>query len=188
MIKLADANNIGDVQPKAVIVGCGGAGCSTVNRLHRAGFNDADTIAVDTDKHHLDAIRADKRILIGKSLTRGLGAGGFPDIGKKAAELSRGTLEDVLKDADLVFVAAGMGGGTGTGSVSVIAEIAKEQGAIVVGMVSTPFHVEKVRMIKAREGLKELRDAAHIIITLDNNMLYERAPTLQAEQAFTAQV
>ncbi|HIH45424.1 MAG TPA: cell division protein FtsZ, partial [Candidatus Methanoperedenaceae archaeon] len=125
--------------PKIVVVGCGGGGNNTINRLFNIGITGAETIAINTDRVHLDNISADKKILIGKSLTRGLGAGGYPEIGRRAAELARNTLEEVLRDADLVFVTAGMGGGTGTGSAPIVAQIAKEQGAIVVGMVTSPF-------------------------------------------------
>ena len=172
-------------QPRIVIVGCGGAGNNTINRLSHVGIEGADTIAINTDKQHLDVISADKKILVGKSLTKGLGAGGFPEVGKRAAELARGTLEDVLKDADLVFVTAGMGGGTGTGAAPVVAEVAKEQGAIVVGMVSSPFRVERARTVSAEEGLEDLRGAADTVIVLDNNKLLDYVPNLPIEEAFS---
>ncbi len=171
--------------PKIKIVGCGGAGNNTINRLYNVGVDGAETIAVNTDKQHLDVIKADKKILVGKSLTRGLGAGGFPEIGKRAAELARSTLQEVLKDADLVFITAGMGGGTGTGSAPIVAQVAKEQGAIVVGMVSTPFKVERARMVKAEEGIADLRSAADTVIVLDNNRLLEYVPNLPLEQSFS---
>ena len=95
-------------QPRIVIIGCGGAGNNTVNRIHHMGVSGAETIAINTDKQHLDMIQADKRILIGKSLTKGLGAGGYPDVGKRAAEMARPTLEAILDSADLVFITAGM--------------------------------------------------------------------------------
>lgn len=171
--------------PRITIVGCGGAGNNTINRLYNIGIEGADTIAINTDKQHLDHIRADKKILVGKTLTRGLGAGGYPETGKKAAELARGTLEEVFKDSDLVFVTAGMGGGTGTGVAPVVAEVAKEQGAIVVGMVSSPFRVERARTFKAEEGLEELRRAADTVIVLDNNRLLDYVPNLPIEQAFS---
>lgn len=171
--------------PQIKIVGCGGAGNNTINRLYNIGVDGAETIAVNTDKQHLDVIKADKKILVGKSLTRGLGAGGFPEIGKRAAELARSTLQEVLKDADLVFITAGMGGGTGTGTAPIVAQVAKEQGAIVVGMVSTPFKVERARMVKAEEGIADLRSAADTVIVLDNNRLLEYVPNLPLEQAFS---
>jgi len=156
-----------------------------VNRIHHMGVSGAETIAINTDKQHLDMIQADKRILIGKSLTKGLGAGGYPDVGKRAAEMARPTLEAVLESADLVFITAGMGGGTGTGSAPVVASIAKEQGAIVVGMVSYPFQVEKARLIRAEEGLEALASASDSVIVLDNNRLKNFVPNLPLGQAFS---
>ncbi len=172
-------------QPRIMIVGCGGAGNNTINRLYNMGIEGAETVAINTDKQHLDLIRADKKILVGKTLTRGLGAGGYPEVGAKAAELARGTLEEIFKNADLVFVTAGMGGGTGTGVAPVVAEIAKDQGAIVVGMVSSPFRVERARAVKAEEGLEEFRRAADTVIVLDNNRLLEYVPNLPIDQAFS---
>ncbi len=172
-------------QPRIVIIGCGGAGNNTVNRIHHMGVSGAETIAINTDKQHLDMIQADKRVLIGKSLTKGLGAGGYPDVGKRAAEMARPTLEAILESADLVFITAGMGGGTGTGSAPVVAQVAKEQGAIVVGMVSYPFQVEKARLIRAEEGLEALASAADSVIVLDNNRLKNFVPNLPLGQAFS---
>jgi cell division protein FtsZ len=171
--------------PRIVVVGCGGGGNNTVNRLYNIGVAGAETIAINTDKIHLDIVQADKKILIGKSITRGLGAGGFPEIGRRAAELARGTLEDVLKDTNLVFITAGMGGGTGTGVAPVVAQVAKDQGAIVIGMVTSPFKVERSRMFKAEEGLDELRKAADTVIVLDNNRLLDYVPNLPIDQAFS---
>jgi cell division protein FtsZ len=171
--------------PRIVVVGCGGSGNNTVNRLKQLGVDSVSTIAINTDKQHLLMIKADKKVLIGRSLTKGLGAGGYPEIGRKAAELARGTIEELLQGADLVFVCAGMGGGTGTGSVPVVAEIAKKQGAIVIGMVQTPFRVERARIFKAEEGLEELRKHADTVVVLDNNKLLEYVPNLPIEQAFS---
>lgn len=172
-------------QPRIVIVGCGGAGNNTINRLYHMQVNGAETIAINTDKQHLDMIQADKRVLVGKSLTKGLGAGGFPDVGRRAAEMARPTLETLLCDADLVFITAGMGGGTGTGTAPVVAQIAKEQGAIVVGMVSYPFQVEKARLLRAEEGLELLSASADSVIVLDNNRLIKYVPNLPLGQAFS---
>jgi cell division protein FtsZ len=172
-------------QPRIVIIGCGGAGNNTINRLHHMGVSGAETIAINTDKQHLDMIQADKRVLIGKSLTKGLGAGGYPDVGKRAAEMARPTLEALLENADLCFITAGMGGGTGTGSAPVVAHVAKEQGAIVVGMVSYPFQVEKARLIRAEEGLEALANSADSVIVLDNNRLKNFVPNLPLGQAFS---
>jgi len=171
--------------PRILVVGCGGAGNNTVNRLYHMGIVGAETIAINTDKQHLDMIQAGKRVLIGKSLTKGLGAGGYPDIGKRAAEMARPTLESLMESADLVFVTAGMGGGTGTGAAPVVAQIAKDQGAIVVGMVSYPFQVEKARLLRAEEGLENLSKAADSVIVLDNNRLLSYVPNLPIGQAFS---
>jgi len=178
-----DGDNFGD--PRIVIVGAGGAGNNTVNRLYNIGVDGAETIAINTDKQHLKMIEADTKILVGKSLTNGLGAGGDPSMGERATEMAQGTIKEVLGEADLVFVTAGMGGGTGTGAAPVVSKIAKEQGAIVVGMVSTPFNVERARTVKAEEGLENLREEADSIIVLDNNRLLDYVPNLPIGKAFS---
>ncbi|GAA0464982.1 cell division protein FtsZ [Halococcus dombrowskii] len=171
--------------PRIVVVGCGGAGNNTVNRLYNIGVEGAETIAINTDKQHLQMIEADTRVLVGKSLTQGLGAGGDPEMGQRATEMAQSTIKEVLTGADLVFVTAGMGGGTGTGAAPVVSEIASDEGAIVVGMVSTPFNVERARTVKAEEGLEELRNAADSIIVLDNNRLLDYVPNLPVGKAFS---
>ncbi|MFB6068703.1 MAG: cell division protein FtsZ [Halobacterium sp.] len=178
-----DGDEFGD--PRIVIVGAGGAGNNTVNRLYNIGVEGADTVAINTDKQHLKMVEADTKILVGKSLTNGLGAGGDPSMGERATEMAQGTIKEVLGDADLVFVTAGMGGGTGTGAAPVVSKIAKEQGAIVVGMVSTPFNVERARTVKAEEGLEKLREEADSIIVLDNNRLLDYVPNLPIGKAFS---
>lgn len=173
------------VEPRIVVVGCGGAGNNTVHRLKTMDVKSVETIAINTDMQHLEVIKADKKVLIGRSLTKGLGAGGYPDVGKKAAELARGTLEELLCGAHIVFVVAGMGGGTGTGSAPVVAEIAKNQGAIVLGVAQYPFKFERARLAKAEEGLEELKQVCDTVIVLDNNRLLEYVPNLPVEQAFS---
>ena len=171
--------------PRIIIVGCGGAGNNTATRMHDIGIDGVEIIAINTDKQDLDRCRADKKILVGKSITRGLGAGGDPEVGMRAAENARGTLKEVLSGSDLVFVTAGMGGGTGTGVAPVVADIARDTGAIVVGMVSTPFHVERSRIIKAEEGIQALSKVAHTVIALDNNRLLDNFQHLPMNQAFS---
>ena len=178
-----DGEDFGD--PRIVIIGAGGAGNNTVNRLYNIGVDGAETIAINTDKQHLKMVEADTKILVGKSLTQGLGAGGDPEMGERATEMAQGTIKEVIGDADLVFVTAGMGGGTGTGAAPVCSKIAKEQGAIVVGMVSTPFNVERARTVKAEEGLEKLRNEADSIIVLDNNRLLDYVPNLPIGKAFS---
>lgn len=172
--------------PRIVVIGCGGAGNNTVTRLKCMGVEGAQLIAVNTDHMHLDITKADKKILIGKSLTKGLGAGGDPQIGRQAAELDRAKLEEAVSGADLVFITAGMGGGTGTGAAPVVAEIAKNAGAIVIGMVSTPFKFERARLLKAEDGLEELRKKSDTVIVLDNNKLLSYVPNVPIDDAFKA--
>ena len=170
---------------RIVVMGCGGGGCNTVDRLKKLEVEGAECIAVNTDQQHLSQVKADRYILIGRHITRGLGAGGYPEIGAASAEESRKELTEVLRDADLVFVAAGLGGGTGTGAAPTIAEIAKESDAIVVGVVTTPFEVERARNEKAREGLRNLRRHSDTVVVIDNNKLLEIAPQLPIDAAFS---
>jgi len=171
--------------PRITIVGCGGAGGNTITRLNKLGVKGAKTIAINTDKMALDLVEADHKLIIGARLTRGLGAGGFPDIGNRAARESINEIEELIKDSDLVFITAGMGGGTGTGSAPVVAEIAKKHNAVVTCMVSTPFNVERARLIKADEGLDQLRVKADSTVVLDNNRLLEFVANLPINQAFS---
>ena len=171
--------------PKIMVIGTGGAGCNTVNRLANMGVSGAQLLAVNTDKQHLAIINDEiTKILIGKSVTRGLGAGGYPDIGAKAAEVSKQALEEALSGVDMLFLSAGMGGGTGTGASPVIAQIAKEQGAIVIAIVTYPFALERARIVKAEEGLKELVRICDTVIVIDNNRLVELVPNLPVQDAF----
>ncbi|MDE1824870.1 MAG: cell division protein FtsZ [Candidatus Micrarchaeota archaeon] len=172
-------------QIKIVTIGAGGAGCNTVNRLIKVGVKGTELVAINTDVNHFKIIDDRiKKILIGKSITRGLGAGGSPDVGAKAAEVDRNALEEILSGAQLVFLCAGMGGGTGTGSLPVLAQIAKEQGAIVVSMVTYPFDLERVRKVKAEEGIQRLRKFSDSVIILDNNRLVKLHPNLPMNEAF----
>ncbi|MFQ5405653.1 MAG: cell division protein FtsZ [Candidatus Micrarchaeia archaeon] len=171
-------------QVKISVVGVGGAGTNTVSRLHHMGVKSAETIAINTDSNHLKLVKADRRILIGASMTRGLGAGGFPEVGMKAAESSRGKLEEVISGSELVFVTAGMGGGTGTGAAPVIADIARESGAITVGVVTFPFALERARLDKADWGLEALQESCDTVVVVDNNRLVQFVPNLPMNQAF----
>ncbi|MDI6886195.1 MAG: cell division protein FtsZ [archaeon] len=171
--------------PQLAIVGVGGAGSNSMNRLESlGGLEGVDRIAVNTDKLHLDSIKCGKKLLIGRALTRGLGAGGSPDVGRKAAELDKEELRGLLKGKNFVFITAGMGGGTGTGASPVVAESAKETGAIVVAMVSFPFEAERIRRKKAAEGIERLRDATDTVIVLENDKLIKYAGNLPVNDAF----
>ncbi len=172
-------------QIKIVTIGVGGGGCNTVNRLMKVGVRGTELFAVNTDVNHFKIIDDRiKKVLIGKSITRGLGAGGSPIVGAKAAEVDRPALEEVVSGAQLVFMCRGAGGGTGTGAAPVIAQIAKEQGAIVVAMVTYPFDLERVRKVKAEEGIQQLRKYCDSVIILDNNRLVKLHPNLPMNEAF----
>ena len=170
---------------KIAVVGAGGGGNNTVNRLKKLGVRGAQLIACNTDRQHLNMLdEGIKKILIGKSITKGLGAGGFPEVGMKCAEMDRALIEKELSGAHLVFLCAGMGGGTGTGSAPVIAQVAKDQGAIVVAMVTYLFALERARIFKADDGIARLREVADSVIILDNNRLVQIVPNLPMNQAF----
>ena len=166
------------------VVGCGGMGSNAVTWLFNKGINGATIYATNTDALHLSVTKADEKILMGKELTRGLGAGGRPQKGREAAKEVLVELKKAVGNADMVFVIAGMGGGTGTGGAPVIAQIAKETGAVVIGVVTMPFESEKARIDKAEFGLQELRDVTDTCIVLDTNRLVDIAGQLPIEQAF----
>jgi len=170
---------------KIVTVGVGGAGNNTINRLIKSGVKGTELVAINTDKQHLNIVheRA-KKVLIGRSVTKGLGAGGYPDVGAKSAEVDRPLIEKELDGAHLVFICAGMGGGTGGGAAPVVASIAKDQGAIVVSMVTYPFSLERARKKKADEGIQKLKKSCDSVIILDNNRLVALVPNLPMTEAF----
>jgi len=170
---------------RIMVVGVGGAGNNTVSRIMETGIVGAECIALNTDMQHLNTIHANNKILIGETVTRGLGSGGDPKLGRAAIEESKEKIDALLKDVDIVFVTAGMGGGTGTGAAPVVAEIARKNGAIVVGVVTMPFKMEKGRIEIGEQGLKEMRKACDTIIVIDNNKLLELAPQLPLNEAFS---
>lgn len=166
------------------VIGCGGGGSNMVNWLYKKGVKGAEIVALNTDKQHLDMMGADKKILIGRDLTRGLGAGGYANVGMEAAKEQLSEIKEALKGSDMVFVCAGMGGGTGTGSAPVVAQTAKDAGAIVIGTVTTPFTIERARVDKAEFGLQQLRAVSDTVIVIDNNRLVQIAGNLPVNQAF----
>src|SRR4030043_2277671 len=166
------------------VVGVGGMGCNAVTWLFNKGINGATVYATNTDALHLSVSKSDEKILIGKELTRGLGCGGMPQRGREAAKEALAELKKAVGGADMVFVLAGMGGGTGTGAAPVISQIAKESGAVVIGVVTMPFESEKARVDKAEFGLQELREVTDTTIVLDNTRLVDLAGQLPIEQAF----
>ena len=171
---------------RIVVLGVGGGGSNAVNRMIQVGVRGVDFVAINTDMQALTRSDAGTRIHIGEKLTRGLGAGGNPNVGEKAAEESAEQIAELLRDADMVFIAAGMGGGTGTGGAPVIAQIAKDLGVLTVGVVTKPFTFEgRQRANKAEEGISVLKERVDTLITIPNDRLLEvidRKTTL--EQAF----
>ena len=167
------------------VVGCGGAGNNTINRIAEVGVVGAETIAINTDAQDLLYTTADKKILIGKDLTKGLGAGGVPKIGEDAAREQEHEIKNALQGADMVFLTCGLGGGTGTGSVAVISVVAKKQGALTVGIVTVPFSMEGHRRYEnAMYGLDNLEKNVDTLIVIPNDKLIELAPDLPLHTAF----
>ena len=157
---------------KIKVVGVGGGGCNAVNRMIEEGVKGVEFIVVNTDLQVLNASKCENKIQIGATITEGLGAGANPEIGRAAAIESKVDLEEAIKGADMVFVACGMGGGTGTGAAPVIAEIAQESGALTVGIVTKPFRFEgKRRMENALLGLEELKKNVDTLIVIPNDKL-----------------
>src|SRR5512136_369323 len=167
------------------IIGCGGGGSNTINRCVEAGVSGAQLCAINTDAKHLLSVHAPKKILIGKNVTRGLGAGAIPQVGEAAAKENEREIRDFLTGANIVFVTAGMGGGTGTGSAHFAARLAKEQKALTIGVVTLPFKAEgEVRMENALDGLERLRRLCDTTIVIPNDKLLELVPKLPVDAAF----
>ncbi len=170
------------------VVGCGGGGCNTINRLSEEGLAGAEMIACNTDAQHLLAIHAPKKILLGRRLTRGLGAGAIPQVGEQAAREAEDEIKKALKDSDMVFITLGLGGGTGTGSAGVVAQLAKETNggdALTIAVCTLPFASEGlVRGENAAWGLEKLRQSIDTVITIPNDRLLELVPRLPIQTAF----
>ncbi len=178
-------NNESQIGQANIKVFCaGGGGCNVGDWLYKKGVQGAEIIACNTDQQHLNIVSADKKILIGRDLTRGLGAGGYPNIGTEAAKEQISEIKESLKSTDMVFVCAGLGGGTGTGAAPVVAQTAKDSGAIVIGAVTTPFEIERARVDKAEFGLQQLRQVCDTVVVIDNNKLSSIAGNLPVRQAF----
>lgn len=174
-----------DVQKANImVIGCGGGGNNTATTLFEKGVEGATVAAINTDAKHLAVTKANQKVLIGRNLTKGLGAGGYPDVGKQAALESKNDLKNLLQGTDLLFVTCGLGGGTGTGSAPVVSRLAKEQGSIVIAAVTMPFKLEGARLIKAEEGLTQLREVCDTVIVIENQKLLELAGKMPLKQAF----
>ncbi len=164
-------------RPVLKVIGLGGGGCNSVERMIESGMGGVEFIAANTDRQALLLNCAETKVLLGPNTTRGFGAGGNPSVGAEAAEESRGELSAALAGADMVFLTAGMGGGTGTGAISVAAEVARSLGAVTIATVTTPFTFEMGRRQKnANEGLSRLREHTHTLIAIPNDRLLYAAP------------
>jgi cell division protein FtsZ len=170
------------------VVGCGGGGCNTINRLTEEGLSGAEMIACNTDAQHLLAINAPRKILLGRRLTRGLGAGALPQVGEQAAREAEDDLKKALADSDMVFITLGLGGGTGTGSAPVVADMAKAANGgnpLTIAVCTLPFSSEGlVRGENAMWGLERLRSTIDTVITIPNDRLLELVPRLPIQTAF----
>ncbi|EMA01512.1 cell division protein FtsZ [Haloferax denitrificans] len=174
-----------DLQTNITVVGCGGAGGNTVNRMHEEGIKGAKLVAANTDVQHLVEIGADTKILMGEQKTQGRGAGSLPQVGEEAALESQEEIYDAIEGSDMVFVTAGLGGGTGTGSAPVVAKAARESGALTIAIVTTPFTAEgEVRRTNAEAGLERLRDVSDTVIVVPNDRLLDAVGKLPVRQAF----
>lgn len=167
------------------VIGCGGGGSNAVNRMIDAGIKNVDFIVLNTDLQALNSSHASTKLAIGQKVTGGLGAGGNPEVGQQAAEEDTEIIQNILKGANMVFVTAGMGGGTGTGSAPVVAKIAREMGALTVGVVTTPFNFEgPIRMDLAKDGIERLHKEVDSLIVIPNQQLLKivdkKAPARQA--------
>ncbi len=176
-------DEIEDLSAKIGIVGLGGMGSNAINHLFNAGIKSADTIAMNTDIKHLSIINAQKKLLLGKSITRGLGAGGFPEVALKAAESSEDEIKSAIKGYDILFLIAGMGGGTGSGTIPYVARLGKEQGSLVVSFVTYPFHLERSRRINADTSIELLSKNSDSTIIIENEKLLSYAPNLPIDKA-----
>ena len=168
--------NIGPVA-NIKVIGIGGGGNNAVNRMISANITSAHYVAINTDKQDLLMSNADQRLQIGEKITRGLGAGAEPEIGQKAAEESKGNISEILKDTDLVFITAGMGGGTGTGAAPVVAQLAKEMGILTIAVVTKPFSFEdRKRMENSEKGLENLKKYVDTLVVIPNDKLFQLVP------------
>lgn len=167
------------------VIGCGGAGTNTISRCISNQITGAEFISINTDAQHLLITESPNKVLIGRHLTRGLGAGSLPQIGEEAAKESEQDIRSAIGHVDMVFVTCGLGGGTGTGASPIVAQIAKESGALTIGVVTLPFNVEGViRMENAEAGLKRLRDICDTVIVIPNDKLLDIVPNLSLNAAF----
>ncbi len=174
----------GIIEPRITVVGCGGAGNNIVQSVHCECRSNIETLAVNTDERKLQEINVHKKLLIGKDITHGKGAGGFPEIGEYCADCARSYFREALSGSDIVIIVAGMGGGTGTGVAPVIAEVSKELDAVTFAIAISPFSHEGERLQKAKDGINRLRGLVGNTIVLDNDRLLDVAGDLPISQSF----
>jgi cell division protein FtsZ len=175
----------GLLKPKISVVGCGGAGNNIIHSIYWNSKSEVETVAVNTDETKLEKVDAHKKVLIGKDITHGKGAGGFPEVGEYCAECARSIFEDILSDSDIVFVIAGMGGGTGTGAAPIVAKTAKDLGAVTFAIAINPFSNEADRCRKAMGGIEKLKQVTQTTIVLENDRLLEIAGDLALRETFS---
>ena len=176
---------LAELKTEITVIGCGGGGSNTISRMMEEGIHGAKLIAINTDAQHLIRTQADQRILVGRQRTRGLGAGSIPQIGEEAALENEQEIRATVSGSDMVFIAVGLGGGTGTGVAPVVAKAAREEGALTIAIVTLPFSAEgAIRMENAEAGLERLRDVADTVIVVPNDRLLEVVPKLPLYAAF----
>ena len=170
---------------KITVIGCGGAGNNALNRFVKEDIKEIKTVAINTDAQQLIKTTADEKVLIGRNLTRGLGAGGDPIKGEESAKENAEDIKKAIQNSDMIFITCGLGGGTGTGSAPIVAEISKKLGALTVAVVTLPFSMEgKIRMDNAISGLDKLRKVADTIVIIPNDKLLEIVPNIPLRTAF----
>lgn len=172
-----------EATPKIAILGVGGGGSNMVSWMDRKVVG-ARTVALNSDAQHLAVCRAESKVLLGYEICGGLGCGGFPEQGARAAEASAKEIEEAIGDASIVFTATALGGGTGTGAAPVVAKLARERGSLTIGVATVPFKVEGTRLAKAKEGLRRLVEVCDSVIVIDNNRLRAVAGDLPVREAF----
>lgn len=175
----------GLTEPKISVVGCGGAGNNIVNNIFGSCRKNVQTVAINTDERSLQKINAHKKLLIGKDVTEGHGAEGFPEVGEYCAECAKDAIKEAIKDRDIVFVIAGMGGGTGTGTAPVVAQAAKDLNSITFVIAITPFSFETERMNKAQMGIIKIKKIAKTTVVVENDRLLNMTEDLPLSKAFS---
>ncbi|NLX47098.1 MAG: hypothetical protein GXY70_02845 [Euryarchaeota archaeon] len=175
----------GLTEPKISVVGCGGAGNNIINNIFGSCKKNVQTVAINTDERSLQKVNAHKKLLIGKDVTEGRGAEGFPEVAEYCAECAKDAIKDAIRDKDIVFVIAGMGGGTGTGTAPVVAQMAKDLNSITFVIAITPFSFETERVNKAQTGISKIRKIAKTTLVVENDRLLSMVDEMPLNKAFS---